>query len=73
MAFDLATWKRKVGERLAGVNAWVDRAKTKHAPQLVYTALCGASLWPVVEAVRSGPFIPTRWRLARSQAVSAVT
>ena len=58
MTFDLATWKRKVGERLSGVNAWVDRAKTEHAPQLVYAALCGASLWPLVEAARSGHFIP---------------
>lgn len=58
MAFDLATWRRKAGERLAQVNAWADRAKTEHAPRLVYATLCGASLWPLVEAARSGQVIP---------------
>lgn len=27
-----ATWRQKAGEQLAQVNAWVERAKTEHAP-----------------------------------------
>ena len=50
MAFNLATWKEKVGERL---QSWRPRAK-KAGVDSVYFSLSLASLWPLVEATR-GP------------------
>lgn len=58
MAFDLDTWKQKVRERLDGIRERLEQAKTKHAPGLVYAALSGATLWPLVDAARTGQFIP---------------
>jgi len=50
MAFDLDSWREKVRERLKG---WKERFEVAGVGS-VYGFLCGTSLWPVVEAGRSG-------------------
>jgi formylglycine-generating enzyme required for sulfatase activity len=50
MAFDLNTWKQKVNERLQD---WKPRME-KAGANSVYAFLAAASVWPVVEASRSG-------------------
>jgi formylglycine-generating enzyme required for sulfatase activity len=49
MPFDVAEWKRRLGERL---RAW--RGLAGDAGASAYGALCGMTLWPAVEAARGG-------------------
>ena len=58
MTFSLETWKEKTGERLRGMGDWLERRKAQDAPYLLYGALCGASLWPLVEAAQTGQMLP---------------
>jgi hypothetical protein len=58
MTFNLETWKEKAGGRLREMGAWLGRRKAQDAPYLLYGALCGASLWPLVEAVQAGQTLP---------------
>ena len=50
MAFDLNTWKERVGERLRDWKPRMQRAGINS----VYAFLSAASLWPVVEAAKAG-------------------
>ncbi|MSP14046.1 MAG: NACHT domain-containing protein [Chloroflexi bacterium] len=50
MAFDLDSWKQKVGQSLTD---WQPRMQRAGATSL-YAFLSAASIWPVVEAVRAG-------------------
>jgi formylglycine-generating enzyme required for sulfatase activity len=58
MTFTLEMWKEKVSGRLSRFGGWLERRKTRDAPYLLYGSLCGMSLWPLVEAVRTGQTLP---------------
>ena len=55
MAFDVVEWRRRLGERL---RAW--RGLAGDAGASAYGALCGMTLWPVVQALR-GNGDPMAW------------
>ncbi len=50
MSFDLATWRQATADRLSALGRWLKQRGQTDAPFLLYGALCGASLWPLVEA-----------------------
>lgn len=58
MSFTLDTWKEKAAERLHNIGDWLERRKNQDGPYLLYGALCGASLWPLVEAAQTGQLMP---------------
>jgi hypothetical protein len=58
MTFNLETWKEKAGGRLHEMGAWLEGRKAQDAPYLLYGALCGASLWPLVQAAQAGQLLP---------------
>ena len=58
MDFTIETWKEKAGEELHGIGGWLERRKSRDVPYLLYGALCGLSLWPLVEAARDGQLLP---------------
>jgi hypothetical protein len=60
MAFDLTLWKNKIAERF---NALPLTAAHLGA-QSLYVSLCGAALWPALEAFRTGD--PTALIMATS-------
>lgn len=55
MTFTLETWKEKTAERLHNTGDWLDRRRSQDAPYLLYGALCGMSLWPLVAAAPTFP------------------
>jgi len=61
--FTLNVWKDKAASRLRGIEDFLERSKTQDAPYLVYGALCGLSLWPLVEAARAGQVLPVMMAL----------
>jgi len=52
VSFALQTWKEQAGQQLRGLGGWLERAKRQDAPYVLYGALCGLTLWPLVEAAR---------------------
>ncbi len=58
MSFTLNVWKEKAAGGLRQAGDWLERRKTQDAPQLLYGALCGLSLWPLVEAAQAGELLP---------------
>ncbi len=58
MPFTLQIWKEKTAGRLREAGDWLERGKTRDAPYLLYGALCGMSLWPVLEAAQAGELLP---------------
>ena len=58
MDFTLDVWKEKAAGQLRRVGAWLEQRKRQDVPYLVYGALCGMSLWPLVEAARGGQVLP---------------
>jgi formylglycine-generating enzyme required for sulfatase activity len=60
MTFNLKIWKEKTSERLGG---WLERRKAQDVPYFLYGALCGASLWPLVEATQAGQTLPSMMAL----------
>ena len=54
MPFTLQTWKDQTGQHLHRLGDWLERVKQGYAPYLLYGALCGISVWPLVEAARAG-------------------
>ncbi len=63
MAFDLSTWQKSAAEKLHGIGGWLDRRRMQEAPYLLYGTLCGLTLWPLVEAARSGQLLPAMMTL----------
>jgi len=63
MDFTLDIWKEQAAAQLARIGDWLERRKTQDAPYLVYGALCGLSLWPLVEAARAGQVLPVMMAL----------
>lgn len=57
MAFDLDTWKERAAGQMADIKSWWERARPG-AAHAVYSALCAATLWPVVEAAQAGDVVP---------------
>ena len=53
MPFDLASWKQAAVEKLGGIGDWLRRRGEAEAPYLLYGALCGCALWPLIEAARA--------------------
>ena len=58
MSFDLASWKEGAADKLQGMGAWLAKRRVQDAPHALYGALCGLSLWPLVEAAQAGQFLP---------------
>jgi len=58
MDFTLDVWKEKAAGQLARIGDWLEQRKKQDTPYLVYGALCGLSLWPLVEAARAGQVLP---------------
>ena len=54
MGWTVEEWKEQAAERLRGIGAWLGR----RAPYATYGALCGLSLWPLVEAAQGGQALP---------------
>ncbi len=63
MSFTLNVWKEKAAGGLRQAGDWLERRKTRDAPQLLYGALCGLSLWPLVEAAQAGELLPVMMAL----------
>ncbi len=63
MTFTLEIWKEKTADQLRRVGGWVERWKRQEAPYLLYGALCGLSLWPLVEAAQGGQLLPAMMAL----------
>jgi hypothetical protein len=63
MSFTLQTWQAQAGKQLRGIGGWLERARHQAAPNLVYGALCGLSLWPLVEAAQQGQTLPVMMAL----------
>ena len=63
MEFTLDIWKEQAAAQLRRIGGWLEQRKTQDAPYLVYGALCGLSLWPLVEAARAGQVLPVMMAL----------
>ena len=50
MAWSVEEWKENAARNVRRIGAWLGRT----TPYAVYSALCGLSLWPLVEAARGG-------------------
>ena len=58
MPIDLNAWQEKTTQRLYNIGDWLERRSSRDAPYLLYGALCGASLMPLVEAAQLGELMP---------------
>ena len=58
MGFSLESWREAAAERLGTIGEWLQSRGAQDAPYLLYGALCGLSIWPMVEAAQSGQFLP---------------
>jgi len=58
MDFNVAIWKESAGKKLQEIGRWVNRRRREDVPKLVYGALCGLSLWPLIEAAKAGQLLP---------------
>ena len=58
MVFDLEAWKRAASDRLRRIGAWLNRRRREDAPYVVYGAVCGATIWPLIEAAQQGQLLP---------------
>ncbi len=58
MTFNLEIWKERAAERLHKLGGRPERRRAQDAPYLLYGALCGLSLWPLVEAAQAGQTLP---------------
>jgi len=63
MDLTLDIWKEQAAGQLRRIGGWLEQRKTQDAPYLVYGALCGLSLWPLVEAARAGQMLPVMMAL----------
>lgn len=54
MAFTIQTWKEQAGKRLQKAGDWLAGVKQSYAPRLLYGGLCGAALWPLIQAAQKG-------------------
>jgi formylglycine-generating enzyme required for sulfatase activity len=63
MSFDLPSWKQATADRLQTIGQWLKQRAQSDAPFLLYGTLCGASLWPLVEAARAGQILPVMMAL----------
>jgi hypothetical protein len=63
VAFTIEIWKEQASERLQEPGGWVERRKSQDVPHLLYGALCGLSLWPLVEAAQAGQWLPVMMAL----------
>ncbi|HUX78101.1 MAG TPA: hypothetical protein VMY40_15820 [Anaerolineae bacterium] len=63
MAFTIEIWKERTSEQLQEIGGWVERRKSQDVPHLLYGALCGLSLWPLVEAAQAGQWLPVMMAL----------
>lgn len=60
MDFDLTVWKERASDGFRDLGGWLRQQATGDASYLVYGALCGMSLWPLVEAAQGGES-PSVW------------
>ena len=63
MDLTLDIWKEQAAGQLRRIGGWLEQRKAQDAPYLVYGALCGLSLWPLVEAARAGQVLPVMMAL----------
>jgi formylglycine-generating enzyme required for sulfatase activity len=63
MDFTLANWQQAVSDTLRTIGDLLNRGKEQEAPYLLYGALCGLSLWPLVEAAQGGQLLPAMMAL----------
>jgi len=63
MDLTLDIWKEQAAGQLRRIGDWLEQRKAQDAPYLVYGALCGLSLWPLVEAARAGQVLPVMMAL----------
>jgi hypothetical protein len=54
MPFDLKTWREKTEQRVQALRTQIAQ---RSVPRLLYAGLCGAALWPLVEAVQQGDLL----------------
>ena len=59
MSWSVERWKGQAGKQLRGVGEWMGR----RTPYAVYGALCGLSLWPLVEAAQGEGLLPVMMAL----------
>jgi hypothetical protein len=58
VTYTLEVWKEQASQRLHSVGGWLERRAAQDAPYLLYGALCGLTLWPLVEAAQAGQWLP---------------
>jgi formylglycine-generating enzyme required for sulfatase activity len=58
MTFTLDRWKKETTTRFRELGKWLKDPRTRKTPYLLYSALGGLSLWPLLEAARAGQLVP---------------
>jgi len=52
--FTLETWKEQTSKQTQKIKAWLERVRRNPAPYLLYSGLCGMTLWPLIDAMQKG-------------------
>jgi len=70
MGFDFLAWRQAVGGKLRQLDEWLEVWRRREVRYMLYGGLCSLSLWPLVEAARSGE--PTAAILALGSVAGSV-
>ncbi|MEW6668488.1 MAG: SUMF1/EgtB/PvdO family nonheme iron enzyme [Thermodesulfobacteriota bacterium] len=68
MAFDLTIWKKLAAEKLRDASDWAKRFAGEKVPYAVYGTVGGLTLWPAIEAAKSGELLYVGGALAMAAA-----